>query len=74
MSISDTIGRIAAINPVVGAAVARQSTNSTLLAGLQTGDIETTALLGVVNGQALETNQLLASLTPHLGQNVNTAA
>ena len=74
MSISDTIGRIAATSPVVGAAVARQSTDSALLAGLQTGDTETTALLNAVNGRALEANQLLASLTPNLGQNVNTVA
>lgn len=74
MSISDTIGQVAAANPVVGVAVASQSTNSAILAGLQTGDTATSALLGAVNGQTLEANQLLAGLSPHLGQNVNTVA
>ncbi len=74
MSISDTVSQAAATNPVVGVAVAIQSTDSAILAGLQTGDTGTAALLGAVNGQALEANQLLASLTPNLGQNVNTSA
>ena len=74
MSITDTISRIAATNPVVGVAVARQSADSAVLAGLQTGDTASSALLGAVSGQALEANQLLASLTPNLGQNVNTTA
>ncbi len=74
MSLTDTISRVAATNPVVGVAVATQSADSAILAGLQTGDTATSALLGAVNGQALEANQLLASLTPHLGQNVNTLA
>ncbi len=74
MSLTDTISRVAATNPVVGVAVATQSADVAILAGLQTGDTATSALLGAVNGQALEANQLLASLTPHLGQNVNTLA
>ena len=74
MSISDTISQVAATNPVVGVAVARQSAEGAILEGLQTGDAATSALLGAVSGQALETNQLLASLTPNLGQNVNTSA
>ena len=74
MSITDTISRIAATNPVVVVAVARQSADSAVLAGLQTGDTASSALLGAVSGQALEANQLLASLTPNLGQNVNTMA
>ena len=73
-SISDTISRVAATNPVVGVAVAQQNADSAILAGLQTGDTATSALLGALSGQALEANQLLASLTPNLGQNVNTAA
>ena len=74
MSISDTIGQVAATNPIVGVAVATQSANSAILTGLQTGDAATSALLGAVSGQALEVNQLLASLTPNMGQNVNTTA
>ena len=74
MSINDTIGKVAATNPVVGVAVANQSTDSALLAGIQTGDTQVGALLGAVNGTSLEANQLLASLTPNLGQNVNTVA
>ncbi len=74
MSITDTISKVAATNPVVGVALARQSVDSAVLAGLQTGDTATSALLGAVSGQALEANQLLASLTPNLGQNVNTTA
>ena len=74
MSITDTISRIAATNPVVGVAVARQSADSAVLAGLQTGDTASSALLGAVSGQALEASRLLASLTPNLGQNVNTTA
>ncbi len=74
MSITDTISKAAATDPVVGVAVARQSENSAILAGLQTGDTATSALLGALNGQALEANQMLASLTPNVGQNVNTSA
>jgi len=74
MSITDTISRVAATNPVVGVAVVQQNADSAILAGLQTGDTATSALLGALSGQALEANQLLASLTPNLGQNVNTAA
>ena len=74
MSITDTISRVAATNPVVGVAVVQQNAYSAILAGLQTGDTATSALLGALSGQALEANQLLASLTPNLGQNVNTAA
>ncbi len=74
MSISDTVSQVAATNPVVGVAVARQNADSAILAGLQTGDSGTSALLGALSGQALEANQLLASLTPNLGQNINTTA
>lgn len=74
MTISDTISQVAATNPVVGVAVATQNAQSAILAGLQTGDTATSALLGAINGQALEASQLFASLTPHLGQNVNTVA
>jgi len=55
-------------------AVANQSADSAILAGLQTGDTATSALLGAISGQMLEANQLLVSLTPNLGQNVNTHA
>lgn len=61
MSISDTIGPVVASSPV--AAVARQS-----------GDTSASAHTGVVFGQAQEVAQLLASLQPHLGQNVSTTA
>ncbi len=74
MSITDTIGKVAATNPVVGVAVATQSTQSTILAGLQNGDTQTASLLGAISGRALVANQLLASLTPNFGQNVNTFA
>lgn len=70
----DTISRTAATHPLVGVAVATQSTNSAILAGLQTGDAATGALLSAVNGRALEASQLLAILTPHLGQHVNAVA
>ena len=74
LSISDTISSVAATNPVVGVAVATQAADNAILTALQTGDSGMSALLGAVTGQALEANQLLASLTPHLGQNVNTTA
>ncbi len=74
MSISDTISSVAAANPVVGLAVSTQQTDSAILAGMQTGDTATSALLGALSGQALEANQMLASLTPGVGQNVNTVA
>lgn len=77
MSISDTIGSVAVLNPVVGAAVARQSVGSAILAGLQSSqstDPGASALLGAVFGQAQEAQQLLASVQPHLGQSVNTTA
>ena len=73
MSISDTISSVAAANPVAGLAVARQSINSAILSGLTSGDTGTVSLLGAVSNQAEEANQLLASLQPHLGQNVNTS-
>lgn len=74
MSITDTIGQVAATNPVVGVAVATQNTKSAILAGLQTGDTSTASLLGAVSGRALVASQLLARLTPTLGQNINTVA
>ncbi len=77
MSISDTIGPVAASNPVVGVAIARQSVGSAILAGLQSsqsGDTSASALLGALGGQAQEVSKLLASIQPHLGQNVNTTA
>lgn len=74
MSVTDTISQAAATNPLVGVVVATQSTKSAILAGLQTGDGATVSLLSAVSGRALETSQLLASLIPNLGQNVNTAA
>ena len=74
MSISSTIGAVAAANPVVGVAVARQGVGSAILAGLQSGDTGTAALLDAVSSQAFEANQLLSGLQPHLGQNVSTTA
>ena len=73
MSISDTISSVAAANPVVGVAVVKQSIGSAILSGLTSGDTGTASLLGAVTNQAEEANQLLASLQPHLGQNVNTS-
>lgn len=77
MSISETIGAVAASNPVAGVAVARQSVSSAILAGLQSSqssDTSASALLGAIGGQAQEAAQLLASIQPNLGQNVNTTA
>jgi hypothetical protein len=78
MSISDTISSVAATNPVVGVAVARQSIGSAILSGLTSGDAGTdtgtSALLDAINGQAQTANQLLTTLQPNLGQNVNTTA
>jgi hypothetical protein len=77
MSISDTIGAAAAANPVVGLAVAQQSISSAILSSLQSGSAEddgTSALLAAISGQAQQTNQLLSSVLPNLGQNVNTTA
>ncbi len=73
MSITDTISSVAAANPVVGIAVAKQSIGSAILSGLTSGDTSTASLLGAVTNQAEEADQLLASLQPHLGQNVNTS-
>lgn len=76
MSISDTIGSVAALNPVVGAAVAQQNVGSAILAGLQSGQNSdpSASLLGTLGGRAQEVSKLLASIQPHLGQNVNTTA
>lgn len=74
MSISDTISKVAATNPIVGVAVAKQATASAILAGLQLKDTATSALLGASSGKALEANQLLASVEPQLGQKVNAVA
>ena len=74
MSISDTISSVAAANPVVGVAVARQSIGSAILSGLQSGDTGTAPLLAALGGRAQEVSQLMANLEPHLGQNVNTSA
>ena len=75
MSISSTIGAVAASNPVVGVAVAQQSVGSAILAGLDGQNSDPSAsLLGAVFGQAQEVTQLLAGLQPQLGQNVNTTA
>ena len=74
MSISDTIGSVAATNPVVGVAVAKQSNASAILTGLQSAGSGTSALLEAISSQSLEANQLLTSLMPHLGSNVNTTA
>lgn len=76
MSIPSTIGAVAASNLVAGVAVARQSIGSAILAGLQSGQNSdpSASLLGAVFGHAQEVTQLLASLQPHVGQNVNAAA
>ena len=58
MSISDTL-------PSVGSAI---------LVSLQTGDPSTAGQTGAASSKAQEVATLLASLQPHLGQNVNTAA
>jgi hypothetical protein len=72
MSISSTISSVAATNPVVGVAVARQSIGSAILSGLTSGDTAAAPLLAAVSSQAQEVNTLMASLQPNLGQNVNT--
>ena len=74
MSISDTVGAVAASNPMVGVAVAQQSVGSAILAGLQASqntDPSASALLGALGGQAQEVSKLLASIQPNLGQNIN---
>ena len=73
MSLTDTISSVAATNPVAGVAVAKQSIGSAILSGLTSGDTGTASLLGAVSAQSEEATQLLASLQPHLGQNVNTS-
>ena len=74
MSITDTIGQVAATNPTVGVAVASELTKSALLAGMQTGDNSLGVLLGAVNAQAQEVNTMLSQVTPNLGQHVNFRA
>jgi hypothetical protein len=74
MTISNTISQTAATNPLVGAAVAKQSLDSALLSSAQTGDAGTTALLEAIHGQALQENQLLTSASPTLGQHINITA
>ena len=74
MSINDTVSQVAASNPIVGVAVAQASTNSALLAGLQSGDPTLGSLVGAITSQSQEDSSLLAQLQPNLGQNVNTVA
>jgi hypothetical protein len=74
MSISDTVGQVAATNPMVGVAVSKAQTDSALLASVQSGDPTVGSLLGAAYSQSSEVNSLLATLQPHLGQNVNTTA
>ncbi len=57
MSISDTLSGV----------------GSAVLVGLQTGDPGTAGQIGAAGSRAQEVATLLASLQPHLGQNVNTA-
>ncbi len=73
MSILNLVSQTAAANPVVGAAVAMSSTNSALLAGMQSGDTAMGGLLGAVSTQAVMANQLLASITG-TGGNINLRA
>ncbi len=73
MSIADTVGQAAATNPVVGVAVASANTKNALLAGMQSGDTQTAALIGVVSTEAVTDNQLLASLTG-VGQHLDLKA
>ena len=74
MSINDTIGQVAATNPVVGVAVNTAQVNAAILMSLQLGDPSASSLLGAQSAQAQEANQLLSQLVPNLGQNVNAAA
>ena len=73
MSITDTVSQAAASNPAVGAAVAASSEKSAILAGMQSGDPATAALLGAESAQALTANQLLSSLSG-LGKYVDIKA
>ncbi len=73
MSITDTISSVAAANPVVGVAVAKQSLGSAILSGLTSGDTDTAPLLAAISSQAEQVNTLMASAQPHLGQNVNAS-
>ena len=74
MSISATVGQVAASNPAVGVAVAVSQTKSALIAGWQTGDTAMTGLLGALGTQASTSSQLLASLATGLGRSLDTRA
>lgn len=71
MSISSTIGQVAASNPIVGVAVAVSQVKSALVAGMQTGDTAMAGLLGALSTQAQTSGQLLASLPTTLGQSLD---
>jgi hypothetical protein len=74
MDINSTIASLAASNPIVGRAVAMQSTDAAILAGAATGDTSVGGLLGALFSQESEQAQLLASVQPNLGQNISTLA
>lgn len=82
MAISDTIGSMAATNPIVGSAVSSASTQSQLLTEMSAGSSPTPMVLpnpignGAVTSAAAsqqEASQLLASLTG-LGGRLNITA
>jgi len=74
MDINTAISQLAGTNPQVGAAVAMQSTDSAILAGMASGDTATSSILGGLFSQESEQAQLLASISPNLGQNINVLA
>lgn len=74
MSITSTLSQVAATNAVVGGVIATSQVQSALLAGLQTGDTAMMGLLGALDSQALAAGQMLASVAPHLGQNLDVYA
>lgn len=74
MDINSTISQVAASNPMAGMAVAMQSTESAILASLTTGDSQPAGQLGALYSQESEASQLLASVQPNVGQNINTLA
>ena len=74
MDLTTMISQMAATNPQVGVPVTMQSTDNAILAGMVSGDTATSSLLGALFSQESEQAQLLASVQPNLGQNVNVLA
>ena len=74
MSINDTVSQVAANNPYVGAVISAAGINSNLLASLPTDESGLTGVLGAKATEGVTENQILSSLQPNLGQNIDTQA